>query len=229
MLTPFHSKAPVFFTGGIYVLLGRLIGLFGRETSMLSAKQYLWIFCSSDVLSLIIQAAGGGIASSESNKGKDTTPGTHIMIGGIIIQLVSVIVFIFFAINFLLRVHRLGYGNIIMRSYLKHLVGAMWVSIIAVFIRSIYRVIELSQGWTGYVITHEVYFIVLDGVMMVIAVGIFNIFHPGWLLIPSASVASAKEKSPIGMQESGSSSSNATMEYPAYSGHHASVRLQRNV
>lgn len=88
--------------------------------------------------------------------------------------------------------------------------------------------IELSQGWTGYVITHEVYFIVLDGAMMVIAVGIFNIFHPGWLLIPAASVASAKEKSPIGMQESGSSSSNAAMEYPAYSGHHASVRLQRN-
>lgn len=49
-----------------------------------------------------------------------------------------------------------------------------------IYIRSIYRTIELLQGWTGYLITHEIYFIVLDGTMMVLAVGIFNLIHPAW-------------------------------------------------
>lgn len=47
-----------------------------------------------------------------------------------------------------------------------------------IYVRSIYRTIELLQGWTGFLITHEVYFVVLDGAMMVLAVGIFNLFHP---------------------------------------------------
>jgi hypothetical protein len=49
-----------------------------------------------------------------------------------------------------------------------------------VVIRSIYRTIELTEGWTGFLIKHESYFIGLDGVMMVIAVGVFNIVQPRW-------------------------------------------------
>jgi hypothetical protein len=62
------------------------------------------------------------------------------------------------------------------------LMGAMVLSVVCIYIRSIYRTVELAQGWSGYLITHESYFIGLDGVMMVIAVGNFNVFNPGWLL-----------------------------------------------
>ena len=62
------------------------------------------------------------------------------------------------------------------------LLGAMVLSVLSIYVRSIYRTIELSQGWSGYLITTERYFIALDGSMMVVAVGIFNFFHPGWLL-----------------------------------------------
>lgn len=44
----------------------------------------------------------------------------------------------------------------------------------------IYRVIELSQGWSGPIITTEIYFLIFDGVMMIIAMGIFNILYPTW-------------------------------------------------
>jgi hypothetical protein len=57
---------------------------------------------------------------------------------------------------------------------------AMIFSIVLIYIRSIYRTIELLQGWTGYLITHQAYFIALDGSMMVPAVAIFNIIHPAW-------------------------------------------------
>ena len=58
------------------------------------------------------------------------------------------------------------------------LVLATTFSAACIIIRNFYRAIELSQGWNGYLITHEVYFAVLDGALMALAVGVFNVFFP---------------------------------------------------
>ncbi|KAK1142433.1 hypothetical protein N8T08_007795 [Aspergillus melleus] len=174
--------APTFFTAGIYVLLGRFIQILGRESSILSPNLYLWIFCTCDVVSLVIQAIGGGIASSESDKiDGDTAPGTHIMVAGIVFQMFSITVFVVCAADFVRRCikHRLLRHT---TGTIYPLFGAMVFSVICIYIRSIYRTIELSEGWDGYLITTERYFIALDGAMMVLAVAVFNIFHPGWLM-----------------------------------------------
>ena len=179
--------APVFFTAGIYILLGRYIQIFGKETSFLTPKLYLWIFCTCDVISLVIQAAGGGIASSESNNPHgNPDQGTHTMVAGIVFQLVSISVFVYCTFDFFSRVRRLGQLKSFTRGPLTTLTAAMVLSVLCIYIRSIYRTVELAQGWTGYLITHESYFIGLDGIMMIIAVGVFNVCHPGWLL-PSES------------------------------------------
>jgi hypothetical protein len=39
-----------------------------------------------------------------------------------------------------------------------------------ILIRSIYRVVELAQGWRGTLITHEVYLFTLDSMLMVLFV-----------------------------------------------------------
>jgi hypothetical protein len=172
----------VFFTAGIYVLLGRFIQIFGQETSSLSPKLYLWIFCTCDVISLVIQAAGGGMASSASGGEGDTAPGTNIMVAGIVFQLVSISVFVYCSFDFLRRATRMGLLKVNEMGPITYMIGAMVVSVVVIYIRSIYRVVELAEGWDGYLITHEVYFVVLDGVMMVIAVAVFNFAHPGWLI-----------------------------------------------
>ncbi|RAH72299.1 RTA1 domain-containing protein [Aspergillus aculeatinus CBS 121060] len=174
--------APTFFTAGIYVLLGRFIALMGPETSMLSPKLYLWIFVTCDIVSLVVQAIGGGLASIAYNSADgNTEPGTHTMVAGIVFQLASITVFVLLAADFVRRTLRLRLLQTMTGSVVP-LLGAMILSVVVIYVRSIYRTIELSQGWSGYLITHEVYFIVLDGVMMVIAVAVFNVFHPGWLL-----------------------------------------------
>ncbi|KAJ5888692.1 RTA1-domain-containing protein [Penicillium taxi] len=175
--------APTFFTAGIYVLLGRLIRLFGPESSILTPKLYLWIFCTCDIISLVVQAAGGGLASSESGvEGGNTKPGTDTMVAGIIFQLVSITIFIGFAADFIRRVSRMGQLKKLTSGTILPLTGAIVLSVAVIYVRSIYRAIELVQGWSGFLITHEVYLVAMDGAMMVIAVGVFNIFHPGWLL-----------------------------------------------
>ena len=60
------------------------------------------------------------------------------------------------------------------------LFGAM-VSSVMIIIRGVYRSAELSQGWSGYIITSQ-RFIGLDCVPMFIAVAVFNVIHPMFLL-----------------------------------------------
>ena len=129
------------------------------------------------------------MASSESDGG-DTAPGTHVMVAGIVFQLVSITIFVLCAADFIRRTMRRRLLQSLMGSVVP-LLGAMVLSVLCIYIRSIYRTIELSQGWSGFLITHERYFVALDGAMMVVAVAIFNIVHPGWLL-PGAQVAGGK-------------------------------------
>ncbi|KAF4417802.1 RSB1-like protein [Fusarium acutatum] len=174
--------APVFFTAGVYIILGRLIQVFGRDCSILRPNLYLWIFCTCDVISLVVQAIGGGLASAAVNKvNGNTDPGTNTMVAGIVFQLASMSVFVALAIDFLIRSTRRGMLKSGKKSSIP-ILSAMTLSLLCIYLRSIYRTIELSQGWTGYLITHERYFIALDGAMMVIAVGIFNFIHPATFL-----------------------------------------------
>ncbi|KAJ5551043.1 hypothetical protein N7461_005741 [Penicillium sp. DV-2018c] len=197
--------APTFFTAGIYVLLGRFIQILGPSTSLLKPTLYLWIFCTCDIISLVVQAIGGGMASGEADKPNgNTAPGTHIMVAGIVFQLFSITIFVACAVDFVRRTmrRRLLAGSTI------PLFGAMILSIVCIYVRSIYRTIELSQGWSGYLITHEEYFIALDGAMMIVSVGVFNVLHPGWLL-PEKISEGTGEKRDSGEESSGLDRVNA--------------------
>lgn len=92
------------------------------------------------------------------------------MMAGIIIQLASMSVFAILWLIYLYRARAVGYS--------KTLVGATTFAAFCIVVRNFYRSVELSQGWKGYLITHEVYFAVLDGALMALAVITFNIFFP---------------------------------------------------
>ena len=173
--------APTFFTAGIYIVLGQLIQTFGRQVSPLSPSMYLFIFCTVDAVSLIVQAIGGAFAATAYQKTPmgNTSLGTHIMLAGITFQLASLIVFSFLFTKVMVKTFKLP-GKLLHARKTQMVVGATIISVLVVVIRSIYRSIELAQGWTGYLITHEVYFLVLDGALMVAAVGVYNFCQPMW-------------------------------------------------
>ncbi|KAL8692936.1 MAG: hypothetical protein Q9218_002138 [Villophora microphyllina] len=163
----------------IYYILSQLINVWGTQYSPISARLYLIIFASFDLLSIIIQAVGGGSASkaSAAEPPESTLLGTHEMMAGIIIQLVSMCVF---AILFLWVIWR---ARAVPRdSKITLLLVATSFSTACIIIRNFYRAVELSQGWKGYLITHEIYFCILDGMLMVLAPVAFNIVHPAWCL-----------------------------------------------
>lgn len=103
------------------------------------------------------------------------------MVAGIVFQLFSITIFVICAADFIRRTMRRRLLQQLTGSVIP-LLGAMVLSVLCIYVRSIYRTIELLQGWKGFLITHEKYFIALDGAMMVVAVAVFNLLHPGWLL-----------------------------------------------
>ncbi|PYI01603.1 hypothetical protein BO78DRAFT_455857 [Aspergillus sclerotiicarbonarius CBS 121057] len=73
----------------------------------------------------------------------------------IVFQLASLTIFIICAVDFFRRSLRLGYLETLIKGPLSYLLGAMVLSVVCIYIRSIYRTIELAQGWTGYLITPQ--------------------------------------------------------------------------
>lgn len=131
-----------------------------------------------DIISLAVQAAGGGKAAAGFSKGTDTSVGTNIMVAGIIFQLVAIIVFELLFSLVVLKARQ----QILASRPLSLLCGATTFSVAAILVRSVYRTIELLQGWRGNLITVERYFIALDAAMILVALFIFNVLNPGELL-----------------------------------------------
>jgi hypothetical protein len=73
--------------------------------SRISPKVYSIIFMTSDVISLILQSVGGGIADAASTEsGKNE--GTNIMVAGLSFQVISLVLFMFLAAEFFFKVKK---------------------------------------------------------------------------------------------------------------------------
>ena len=166
------NAAPCFFSAAIYYILGQMITQYGRRYSPISARMYLAIFVSFDIISIVVQAVGGAMASKAGGEDPpgNTVPGTHTMMGGIIIQLVSMTTFGLLWLVFIWRSRAVPISRV--------LLIVTTFSAFCIIVRNFYRAVELAQGWKGYLITHEAYFAVLDGALMAMSVGVFNLFFP---------------------------------------------------
>ncbi|ODV80681.1 RTA1-domain-containing protein [Suhomyces tanzawaensis NRRL Y-17324] len=215
--------APAFIMAGIYFLFAQLVVIHGRKYSVLKPMWYSYFFIASDVLSLLVQAIGGGMASAASNDHRDTKPGTDVMIVGICIQVVAMTIFLVFWFEFLNRLffkhakevrttyqskyakrtlanffrflfntkgahaykqthldqyYNAKFADVRQRRLVPYFPLALTVSVVIVYIRCVYRVVELAQGFDGYLVTHEVYLMVLDALFITVTGLIFIPFHP---------------------------------------------------
>ncbi|GAA5924377.1 hypothetical protein JCM1841_001681 [Sporobolomyces salmonicolor] len=177
--------APCFFSATVYGILGMLVRAIGPEYSILRPALYLWVFCLCDLIAIVIQAVGGAKAALALQASESSSTGTHIMLAGIVFQLFSMAVFCCIGLDFFRRArkdplysgkHNVREGRIGLLGF-----GLTWGST-WILIRCIYRTVELAEGWSGYLITHEPYFCVLDSMSMVLCQAVFCFTWPSWCL-----------------------------------------------
>lgn len=182
--------APAFLAAGIYLTLSRIVITFGPENSRIKPLSYPRIFIPCDILSLVLQAMGGGMASAASHSNKSPDTGDHIMVTGLAFQVFTLLVFILlcadFAARTVRRMNRMGeaaldptHASLRRSMKFRAFLVALTLATICIFIRSVYRVVELGEGWNGALIKNQTLFVVLEGVMVVVAVLVLNLLHPG--------------------------------------------------
>ncbi|KAJ7691544.1 RTA1 like protein-domain-containing protein [Mycena rosella] len=170
-----------------FILLSWLVRRLGPCYARLTPIRYAIVFVACDTFALVIQAVGGGIASSAADL-SGATLGANIMLSGIVVQFTAIVVYCILALDFLLRYNQdrplrsTSSGRGLLDSSVRTMILALTFSTLVLFIRSIYRIIELAGGWHGRVLHTEVYFNVLDGGMVVLAIVSLNLAHPGRLL-----------------------------------------------
>lgn len=190
--------APAFFAAGIYLCLSRIVIVFGADISRIPPKWYTYIFVACDFFSLVLQGAGGGIASTAASANKSPQPGTNVMLAGLGFQVFTLVIFIILCAEYAWRVmQRVKSGGQLDPVHAKlrqskrfrGFLAALAISTICILIRSIFRVVEMAEGWSGALMANQTLFFVLEGVMVAVAVIILNLFHPGWCFAEGYSVS----------------------------------------
>ncbi|KAL9050696.1 MAG: hypothetical protein Q9162_006470, partial [Coniocarpon cinnabarinum] len=167
---------PAFFAASIYMSLGRLVRATGSEQLVLVKPGWLTkIFVGGDVLSFLMQASGGGIQAQKTQESFDT--GSHIILGGLILQLLYFGFFIFMIAVFQwrLRAAHVSTQRLFIVSWKKS-VGVLYITSFLILIRSIYRTVEYAQGQDGDLMAHEAYFFGFDSCLMLLVVVLYGIF-----------------------------------------------------
>jgi len=175
---------------GLYLTLSRIVMTFGPDNSRIAPLSYPRIFIPCDVASLLLQATGGGMASVASHSNRSADTGDHIMVAGLAFQVFTLLIFMVLCLDFALktlrRLRTMGDAALDPRhSQLRQsltfrvFLVALSLATLCIFIRSVYRVAELGEGWQGALIKNQNLFIGLEGVMVILACLALNAFHPG--------------------------------------------------
>jgi len=221
LLTPFLMQisttiiAPTFLSAANFIILGMVVRQIGTHFSRISPRLYSIIFISADVVSLVIQAIGGGAASAAAHNHKSAEKGGHVMLVGIVLQMAAITIYSLLAAEVMIRYSinrpwRKAVPPVDTRAHspastldgtppsmnpkMKLMVFGLGVSTLFLFIRSVYRTIELIDGWNGRIISTQSLFNALDGMPICVAMYSLNIFHPGWLIDRTENVEESTER-----------------------------------
>jgi len=201
---------PACLCASIYITLGRIVVVYSPSPSSTSSsttstsaspistpthrislfrpRTYALLFCTLDIIALSIQGVGGGLTATAATA-SSRNASTHILLAGLVIQAVSLCLFLVCAADVLRRVRAAGPDaprnadsalvSLRASSRWPAFLVAVGAAAVLIFIRTVYRVVELSGGFAGSLAQAEVPFMVLEGPMVAVAVLLLTIYHPG--------------------------------------------------
>ncbi|RAK96844.1 RTA1 domain-containing protein [Aspergillus ibericus CBS 121593] len=157
--------APTLYAASIYMVLGRIITfLHAQHLSVIPVQWMTKIFVSGDILSFLLQGAGGGIMSHGSSNSLKI--GQWVIVSGLCVQLLFFGAFLIASLTFHVRINHSPTveSKKTMHRHQKPwprdwrgLLGACYLVSGLILVRSVYRLIEFAQGNSGYLISREVF------------------------------------------------------------------------
>jgi len=181
----FVVLSPCAFIAADYVLLGRLAAYLRADKHLIIRPDRVTkVFLTSDIVTFLIQATGGALATS-AEAVERARIGSKIFLAGLALQMASFALFSLMYAIFLYKLHR--HSPAIWNAHAQRpwyddwraLGGALALSCIGITVRSVYRTVELSEGFGGRLGRTESYFYACDTYPLFVAVAVFVFFWPG--------------------------------------------------
>jgi hypothetical protein len=193
---------PAFLAAAIYLSLSRLVVIYAPDRARFKPQVYTYIFIIGDIVALILQAAGGAVASLAEPGSPSLQGGINTMVAGVAWQVAVLALFALLSFEFWMRVRSRAAQPPLnpafaelraRRSFQPTFIAAIFLAGIFIFVRSVFRCAELSGGFDGPLANEEVTFMVLEGTMIALASILLTAFHPG-LAVGSAAWSAASWK-----------------------------------
>lgn len=106
------TVAPAFISAVIYLCFYRITIVYDRSLLRIKPRTFAITFITSDILCLVLQAAGGAITAMSGGTSEQAAAsrnaGINVMIAGLVLQVVSLLVFLGCALDFMRRATRKG-------------------------------------------------------------------------------------------------------------------------
>jgi len=178
--------APIFVALGNYLVCGSIVRYVGVQYSLFRPAIIERFFVISDVASFLVQGIGASVfASATTNNSPQSVFDTAqaILIAGFVIQLAALALFLVTCVYVDIRTRSHPSAAVCSGPWRRMFV-ALYVSVSAILVRSIYRTIEFEAGRGTALATEingkEAYFGVFEALMVFIAFAIYVPFHPGF-------------------------------------------------
>ncbi|KAF9289597.1 hypothetical protein BGZ68_009015 [Mortierella alpina] len=151
-------------------------------------RTFVW----SDIITFFIQMSAGGLqASAGDDNPKMADLGDKLFLTGVTAQGLSYLLFtalLTVALQRLIADRKQNCSGLKATGWwgldrnTTFIANALYFSSIFIILRSVYRIVEFTQGYSGYLISHEVYLFVLDAGPLVLAIGVWAFMWPTVLL-----------------------------------------------
>lgn len=158
-------------------MIYKIINYIDATKARFNPKLIYWVFIGCDIISLILQSAGGALSSdSTGNSGM----GVNIALGGLAFQVATLTAFICICIDYA-RISAPSWKRTPLSTPFQIFVACLSLATITIFIRCVFRVVELSNGYSrqSKYIREPGLFIGLEMCMIVIAAVALVGAHPG--------------------------------------------------
>lgn len=124
-------------------------------------KYFYWVFITSDLTSLVLQAVGGALSTQSSGSSQTAV---NLALGGLGLQVFTLVIFSGLMVDYLVRFARTPQAQTALDKRMKTFLGALSAAILLILARCAFRVDELSEGYGGPLVANEGLFIGLEGV-----------------------------------------------------------------
>jgi len=132
-----------------------------------------------DVVCTIAQVAGAALIGVKESNREDPTTGNNILLAGLTVQSFAFLIFLILLSTVIVAMWQdREMLNKVKRA--RHpFIGILALTSILVFLRTLFRLAETSQGVFGYLSVHEAFFGALEFAPVVVAIFLLAVWHPG--------------------------------------------------